>query len=462
MTDSPPLLTTGRRHRMRDLRAGEMVDASIEIQPPVLASGRAPNQHSFLASLGQAIAAATATDQRVLVFRTRASAIGLHKWSEPPAPRPDELDAVIEDRLLAVDPSIVILRLGGDVLGFASRPRDVGAAEHLGGSLAAALAAVIGDSGPRFALAPRLGVAIVDGSPPGATGLATAVADAVEAVERTLGQTSAETPYLVHTDYIRRRSLRQEEIEAALEQALPERQITLEFQPRAAVADLAHVGLEVFPRWVHPELGAVATIDFLRVAEGNGRLGPLGRQVRADAMAMAGRWAAEGTLGHRRLWFDVAPVEMLDEEFLVEAARMVEAWPDVPIGFEMTDSSLLEGSAFAPVLDAIEELDVRLSLDNVRPSTMSFGRMQRLPIDNVNLDRELVRAVASDAGQCDLVRAICRYANDRGIVVTACQVESTEELERLAELGVDQIQGYAVSKPLAEADLWPLLDRTEP
>ncbi|MEL6984365.1 MAG: EAL domain-containing protein, partial [Actinomycetota bacterium] len=367
MTDSPPLLASGRRHRMRDLRTADVPDVVHGVEVPVLASGRALSENSFLASLGQAIATASGTDQQVLVFRTRGSAIGLHKWSEPPAPGTDQLESIIEDRLLAVDPSIVILRLAGDVLGFASQPRDRESAERLGGALAANLAVAVGEPGPQFALAPRLGVAIVEGPIPGAARLARAVAGAVEAVERTIDQTSAETPYLVHTDYIRRRSLRQDEIGANLQQALAERQITLEFQPRIAVPDRCPVGLEVFPRWTHPELGPVATIDFLRVAEASGHLGALGRRVRADAMDMARRWAVDGSLGDRRLWFDVAPVEILDPGFVDEVAGLVDARPDVAVGFELADCALLEGSVFEPVFDVIEELEVVLALDNVRP-----------------------------------------------------------------------------------------------
>lgn len=460
MTDSPPLLASGRRHRMRDLRTADAPDVVEGVEAPVLASGRAPNEHSFLASLGQAIAATPAgSNQRVVVFRARGWAVGLHKWSEPAPSRLDELEAIIENQLLAVDPSIVILRLSGDVIGFASRPCDSASADQLGGALAAGLAVAIGEPGPQFSLATRLGVAIVEGPGSGAARLARSVAEAVEAVERTIDQTSAETPYLVHTDYIRRRSLRQDDIGSQLQQALAERQITLEFQPRITVSDRRPVGLEVFPRWTNAELGPVPTIDFLRVAERSGHLGALGRRVRADAMDMARRWAVDGSLGDRRLWFDVAPVEILDAGFIDELAGLVDARPDITVGFELSDCAMLEGGVFEPVFDAIEELDVILALDNVRPSTMSFGRLQKLPISHVNLDRELVRAVTTDAGQCDLVRAICGYANDRGIVVTACQVETEAEFSILAELGVDQVQGYAVSKPLAEADLWPSLDR---
>ena len=444
---------------MRDLHTGEIALAAEGEAPLVVSSGRAPSQQAFLASMGQAIADAARLDGRILVFRARACPIRLHRWSEPAAPPLHELDAAIEDQLLRADPSLVILRLGADVIGFASEPGTHEQAEALGGVLAAALALVIGDSWPRVGLAPRLGVAIVDGVAAPSAELAAAVADAVQAVDRTIAQTTVEAPYLVHNDYIRTRSLRQGDIASALEVAMAERQITLEFQPRATATGLVHVGLEVFPRWHSADLGPIPTVEFLRVAEANGLLGHLGRQVRADAIAMARRWAADGTLGDRRLWFDLAPIEMLDRPFVDEVAALIDQHDDIRVGFEISDGPLLEEAVFAPVFEALEELGVDLALDNVRPSTLSFGRMQKLPLAHVNLDRELARTVLDDTGQQDLVRAICGFANDRGMAVTACQVESADELALLADLGVDLVQGFAVSEPLAEADLWPQLDR---
>ncbi|MEM9562536.1 MAG: EAL domain-containing protein [Actinomycetota bacterium] len=464
MTDSPPLLTTGRRQRMRHLRTGELPPPRTERFDPVLTGGRAPSEHAFLTSLGHAIANAGAVGARILVFRARARAVHLHKWSEPAGPSANELDEAIEAQLLAVDPALVLLRRGSDVLGFASRPCDRGQAEHLGGALAAALVVVHGDSAPVVGLSSRLGVAAVDGSTAAPSELAVAVAEAVEAVERTIAETTDETPYLIHNDYIVRRSRRHDDIGAAIAQAISERQITLEFQPRVGVAGLVPVGLEVFPRWRHPQLGPIPTVDFLRVAERDGLLGQLGRQVRGDALGMARRWASEGTLGPRRLWFDLAPIELLDRHFLDEIESLAANGGtvnggNVTIGIELTDAPVLEEAVFAPVFEALEELEVQIALDNLRPAGLSLGRIQRLPVNVVNLDREVVRSLRTDGGQRDLVRLICGFANDRGIAVTACQVETAEELALVGELGVDQVQGYAVSEPLAEADLWPQLDR---
>jgi EAL domain-containing protein (putative c-di-GMP-specific phosphodiesterase class I) len=451
---------------MRDLRTVSPADpdaagdGSVDGRATVLDRGRAPDEQTFLASLGHVLATAADDDLRVLAFRARGRPVRLHRWSEPTLPSSEEVQAGIEARLLDVDPSIVTLRLAGDVIGFASVPCSRREAEQLGGALFAAIAHVVGDPGPRVAISPRLAVAIEEGPDRGVAQLASAVAETIEAVDRTLAQTTTDTPYLVHNDYLRNRARRQRRIGHALPQGLAERQVTLEFQPRVRVDDLTHVGLEVFPRWCHPQMGQIPTIELLRAAEREGHLGQLGRTVRSDAVAMAHRWATEGTLGDRRLWFDVTPVELLEGGFLDDITDIVQSTRLVSIGLELADGALLDDALFAPIFDGLEELGLEVAIDDFRPSMMSMARIQRLPVTMVILDRTLVHNMVGDASSRNLVRAICGYAEERSVLVTACEVDGDDELALAAELGIDLVQGLAVSKPLAESDVWPLLDRS--
>lgn len=431
------------------------VDLELDRRSGSVALAERPTLQQALAS---AIAEARRQDRHVVVFRARWSLVGLHRWSEPCLPPVEEVGAVVEERIRTVDPSFVVERNGHELLGFAAQPRPVLDAELLAGLLASELTRPVGPQMSEAAVTPRLGVVLV-GGPGEVDRPGEAAIRAIDAAGRTLDQTMGSTPYLVHNDYIQNRSHRQDEVLRALPQALLEEQITLEFQPRVDVSTGKQVGLEVFPRWTHPELGTVPTLEFLLVAEREGLLAEIGRRTRSSALAMARRWAEERTLIHRRLWFDLAPIELADPGFCDEAAELLAQSGGVGIGFEISDSPLLEHEALTRVLDQLSELGVGVALDNVRPSTLSLGRIQRLPLTGLNLDREVIRLLPTDPVSCQLVSLVCAYAAKRGQTVTACQVESADELRLVEELGVDLVQGYAVSKPLAEAELWPLLDR---
>ena len=175
------------------------------------------------------------------------------------------------------------------------------------------------------------------------------------------------------------------------------------------------------------------------------------------ARIIARAWVDDGLFGDRRLWFDVAPVELSHPDFPAEVAELVGAHPDIAIGFEMEDSRLMEDPVFVPIFERLQESGVELALDNVRPSSLSIGRLQRLPVSVINLDRELVRTLVTNPTNRELARLICSYAHDRGCPVTACQVETNQELDVAKLLEVDLVQGNVISRPLAADDLTELL-----
>ena len=232
-TSTPPV----RRQTLRSLRSGQGLGRQADRPDPgptPVTSGPTGDEESFQFSLRSALEAARAQDLRLIVFRMRSCLVGLHKWTEFVPLPDDDYERAIEERLAVIDPSIVFRRTERDVIGFSSRPRSAAEAERLGGSLASGLAIALGDEARRFAVSPRLGVAIIGGPDGRDRTVEEAAAAAIEAVDRTLSQTDFDTPYLVHNDYIRNRSLRQEQTGNELPRALDDKQISLEFQPRVA------------------------------------------------------------------------------------------------------------------------------------------------------------------------------------------------------------------------------------
>lgn len=465
---------------MRDLRAGDPVDGGAVdsadggdggVDEPaetaiteatgssLLVSGPAPDEQSFLASLGRALAG-LADDGRVVVFRARGHLVPLTGAAGAAVAPTEPERSGVEQRLLSVDPTIVTFRVDGEVIGFASEPCTPEEALGLGGALAASLGQVVGRPQAPAVISPRLGVAFVGRPDRGAGRLAAVAAEALDSVERTLANTTTDTPYLVHNDYIRSRSRRQHRIERDLPRALAERQLTLEFQPRVRLDDDRQAGLEVRACWVHPHLGSVASHDIVRAAERGGLLAGFNRRLRTDALALARRWASAGTLARRRLWFDLSPAELLSERFLDEVAELTAGLDEVTIGFELTDGDLLDDIVFARPLDTLDELGVALALDALQPSLPAFRRLNRLPVRQINLDAYLLRSGVGDAGVRELFGAACANAAARSVEVLVYRVDTDDQLELALDLGADLAQGLAVCDPVAEADVWPLLDRS--
>ena len=107
--------------------------------------------------------------------------------------------------------------------------------------------------------------------------------------------------------------------------------------------------------------------------------------------------------------------------------RLMASGPD-PIRMLYSLYSLQE-------LQEQHELGVRLAIDDFGTGKSSPAHLQRLPVDEREIDRSFVDDVDSDVRRQDLLGSIVKLGFSLGLVVTAEGVENAAELARLRERG---------------------------
>jgi EAL domain-containing protein (putative c-di-GMP-specific phosphodiesterase class I) len=120
---------------------------------------------------------------------------------------------------------------------------------------------------------------------------------------------------------------------------------------------------------------------------------------------------------------------------------------------EITESALMaEPGTAMMVLGRLAAMGCRLSLDDFGTGYSSLAYLQRLPIDELKIDRSFVLAMNQDAAAAVIVRSVVNLAHSLDLGVVAEGVERREIYERLRMLGCDQVQGHLIGKPMpAEA-----------
>jgi len=110
------------------------------------------------------------------------------------------------------------------------------------------------------------------------------------------------------------------------------------------------------------------------------------------------------------------------------------------------------------VLEELTGLGIRLSVDDFGTGFSSLAYLKRLPVSAIKIDRSFVMEMDHDASDRAIVRSTVDLARHLGMEVVAEGVESTDALDELRELGCHLAQGYAISPPLAAAELsaWAL------
>jgi predicted signal transduction protein with EAL and GGDEF domain len=95
----------------------------------------------------------------------------------------------------------------------------------------------------------------------------------------------------------------------------------------------------------------------------------------------------------------------------------------------------------------------RLVVDDFGTGHSSLAYLQRLPIDEIKVDRSFVTNLASAPADAVIVHSTIDLAHNLGLTVVAEGVEDQTALDMLIEYGCDSAQGYLISRPCPPEDL---------
>ena len=93
-------------------------------------------------------------------------------------------------------------------------------------------------------------------------------------------------------------------------------------------------------------------------------------------------------------------------------------------------------------------MGVGLAIDDFGTGFSSLVQLQRLPVDEIKIDRSFVSAMLRSESDAAIVRSTIDLARNLGLTVTAEGVEDDATRRRLAEMGCDLAQGYELCRPL--------------
>jgi EAL domain-containing protein (putative c-di-GMP-specific phosphodiesterase class I) len=90
---------------------------------------------------------------------------------------------------------------------------------------------------------------------------------------------------------------------------------------------------------------------------------------------------------------------------------------------------------------------VRVAVDDAGAGFASLRHILRLAPDFIKLDVSLVNGIAGDQSQQALAAGLISFAEKSGATIIAEGIETAEDLEALAALGVVYGQGYLFAAP---------------
>ncbi len=105
------------------------------------------------------------------------------------------------------------------------------------------------------------------------------------------------------------------------------------------------------------------------------------------------------------------------------------------------------------VLSAFKALGVHLSIDDFGVGYSSMAQLNRLPVDELKIDRSFVSQMRDHEQDDVLVRSSIELGHSLGLAVVAEGVEDQDTLDLLTRLGCDVVQGYHLARPMDARDM---------
>ncbi len=265
--------------------------------------------------------------------------------------------------------------------------------------------------------------------------------------------------YAFYRPELTQRARERLDMEQALRRALENGELVLHYQPQIAMADGRVTGLEALVRWHHPERGLVPPNEFIPVAERIGLIRQLGRQVLRAACAQARQWQAQG-FPPVQLAVNISPLHFRDPAIVTDTRAILDetGFDPANLELEVTENVVQVGDNL-DYFHRIKDLGVRIAIDDFGTGYSSLSSLKQLPIDALKVDQLFVRDMVQDPASATLVGTIVGMAKALGLEVVAEGVESEQELQILAALGCDLLQGYHFSRPVIADEVPALLER---
>ena len=112
-------------------------------------------------------------------------------------------------------------------------------------------------------------------------------------------------------------------------------------------------------------------------------------------------------------------------------------------------------------LKRLRDIGLNISMDDFGTGYSSLSYLKRFPINALKIDQSFVRDLAVDSEDAAIVSAIVSMAKSLQLHVVAEGVENQSQWDFLKNIECHEIQGYFVSRPLADAGFNNFLQRAE-
>ena len=241
--------------------------------------------------------------------------------------------------------------------------------------------------------------------------------------------------YVFYSDY----SLRTQ-VEKDLSLALPRDQLELYYQVQMGESGAVQ-GAEVLVRWNHPQLGLVPPNEFIPLAEKNGLIVSLGRQVLLKTCEQIAKWSADPLTADLTLSVNVSVQEINEGDFV---DQVIDAIKQTGIDasqlmLEITENVLiLNAEETIKKMQVLKAHGVTFSLDDFGTGNTHWELIHSNLIDIIKIAAHKHKG----DNRNKILRALSGFSNSLQLKTVFEGIETKQDLINAQEMGATHFQGW--------------------
>lgn len=243
---------------------------------------------------------------------------------------------------------------------------------------------------------------------------------------------------------------------AELEEAIEKKELFLVYQPQVDCNECC-IGAEALIRWIHPVYGFIYPPLIIQLAKEKGLLHKLEEFI-FDTAAEAIRQVEDQIGGELKISVNITNESLAWEGFEACIGSCVDRHhiSREKLWLEITEQDALSSSFdIIAKIENLKEKGHRFLIDDFGMGHTSLLYLQTNYFGIVKLDGALTRRVLENERDGNIISSIVYLGQSLHFTIVAEYVETKEQRDKLAQIGVDAFQGYLYSKPLSLEELIP-------
>lgn len=257
---------------------------------------------------------------------------------------------------------------------------------------------------------------------------------------------------IFYDEEIQRQQKEEEELLYSFDQSIKDKDFLIFLQPVVSTSRNRCLNAEALVRWKHPHKGLLFPNQFIPLFELHNKIAQLDLYMFEAVCEIAERWSLNsGTFIEISVNLSRRHLKQKGLRICKDYRQIKDRYkiPDGMIKLEITENTMFELadiSMVGRIIDEFHKMGLKVGLDDFGFAYSSVELLKEFDIDVLKLDRSFF--MNENAKSRTIVKKLIELSHDLEITVVAEGIEEKTQVNALAEMNCDYIQGYFYSKPL--------------